>query len=149
MEKQIGNRLKIGLIVTIIVLSAVLAVVWVIAFSSSEFPVFREHRIPPGSFVPGDLQFFYDAYAIISTINIALLIILTLIYVNLYMKTHSTFTIGLVIFALAFLVKDLTSNPLVTSLLGFSAYGLGPFELLPGIFELFALSVLLYLSYKY
>ena len=144
-----GSRVKVGLIFTIIMLAAVLATVWIIAFSTQEFLFFRERRAPPGGFIAGDLEFFYDAFAIISTINIALLLILTLFYVNVYLKTHSTFTVGLVIFALVFLVKDLTSSPLLVSILGYTAYGLGPFELLPGLFECFALSVLLYLSYKY
>jgi len=144
-----GSRVKVGLIFTIIVLAAVLATVWIIAFSPPQFPFFRERRVPPGGFIAGDLEFFYDAFAIISTVNIALLVILTLFYVNIYLKTHSTFTLGLVIFALVFLVKDLTSSPLLTSMWGFTAYGLGPFELLPGLFECFALSVLLYLSYRY
>jgi hypothetical protein len=150
MGKQMSSRLKLGLIVTILVLAAVLATLWVIVFSQPNFPLFGEKRLPPSNdFIPGDLQFFYDAFAIISTVNIAFLVILTLIYVNVYIKTHSTFTIGLVIFALVFLVKDLTSSPLVISLLGYRAYGLGPFELLPGLFEFFALSVLLYLSIRY
>ena len=84
-----------------------------------------------------------------SSINIALLIVLTLIYIDVYRKTHSHFTIGLVIFALAFLMKDLTSNPFVISFFRFRAYGLGPFEFLPGLFEFFALSILLYLSVRY
>jgi hypothetical protein len=144
-----GNRVKIGLIFTIVLLAAVLATIWVIAFSQPQFPFFRERPPPPGGFIAGDLEFFYDAFAIISTVNIALLLVLTLFYVNVYLKTHSTFTVGLIIFALVFLVKDLTSSPLLTSLLGYNAYGLGPFALLPGLFECFALTVLLYLSYRY
>ena len=56
-------------------------------------------------FIPGDFEYFYVAYTIISTINIALLVILALIYINIYIKTRSPFTIGLIIFALVFLVK--------------------------------------------
>jgi hypothetical protein len=54
-----------------------------------------------------------------------------------------------VIFAFVFLVRDLTSSPFVTAMYGFRAYGLGPFVFLPSLFELVALSVLLYLSVKY
>ena len=144
-----GSRVKVGLIFTIIVLAAVLATVWIIAFNTPQFLFFRERPVPPSGFIAGDFEFFYDSFAIISTINVALLVILTVFYLNVYLKTHSTFTVGLIIFALVFLVKDLTSSPLLTSMLGYRAYGLGPFELLPGLFECFALSVLLYLSYKY
>jgi hypothetical protein len=46
-------------------------------------------------------------------------------------------------------MKDLTSNPMIIRAFGFGLYGLGPFALLPDLFELVALSVLLYLSVKY
>ena len=147
MENQMNKRLKIGLIFAILVLVAIFATFWVIALRQPpQFPGFQE-RVPPG-FVAGDLEFFYAANTIISTVNITLLVILIVLYFDIYVKTRSQFTIGLIIFALVFLVKDLTANPLISSLYGFRAYGLGPFELLPGLFEFFALSILLYLSIK-
>lgn len=153
MRNQMNNtKLKLGLIVALLVLVALFATLWVMVTIGRQIPAFEQRRVPPPGFisgVSGDLEFFYAAYTIISTINIALLVILTLIYISIYLKTRSQFTIGLIIFALVFLVKDLTSSPLITSLLGFRAYGLGPFELLPGLFECFALSILLYLSIKY
>ncbi len=148
MEKQMNKRLKLGLIIAILVSVAIFAAFWTI-ISQQQIPGFEQRRVPPPGFISGDFEFFYGAFTIISTVNIALLVILTLIYINIYVKTRSQFTIGLIIFALVFLVKDLTSSPLITSLLGFRAYGLGPFELLPGLFECFALSILLYLSIKY
>lgn len=147
MEKQMNKRLKLGLIIAILLLVALFATFWVL-LNRQQFPGFLESRVPPG-FIPGDLEFFYLANTIISTVNIALLIILIVLYFDIYLKTRSQFTIGLIIFALVFLVKDLTSSPLIMSPLGFRAYGLGPFELLPGLFECFALSILLYLSIKY
>ena len=147
MEKQMDNRLKVGLIFAILIAVAIFATFWVV-IQITHFNEFQPRGLPP-NFIPGDLEFFYAAFTIISTINITVLVILTLIYINIFLKTRSNFTIGLVIFALAFLVKDFTSNPLVMSLFGFRAYGLGPFELLPGLFEFFALFVLLYLSIRY
>ncbi len=145
-----NRRLKIGLIVVVLVAVAIFAAFWAIVLRHNQIPTFQQRRTPPpGSIIPGDLEFFYVAYSVISTINIALLVILTLIYVNIYVKTASRFTIGLIIFALVFLVKDLTASPLITSIYGFRAYGLGPFELLPGLFECVALSVLLFLSIRY
>ena len=150
MEKQMNRRLKLGLIIAALVAVAVFAAFWAIYLRQQHLPGFQQRRVPPpGGFVPGDFEYFYVAFTIISTINIALLVILTLIYLNIYIKTKSNFTIGLIIFALAFLVENLTSSPLVTSLYGFRAYGLGPFEFLPGLFEFFALTILLYLSIKY
>jgi hypothetical protein len=152
MEKQMNKskfRLALAiLLVAMLVLIAVLAAFWVIV-GQPMFPGLQQRQAPPTGIISGDFEFFYGAYTIISTLNIALLVLLTTSYIDIYIKTRSQFTIGLIIFALVFLVKDLTSSPLIMSLLGFRAYGLGPFEFLPGLFECFALSILLYLSIKY
>jgi hypothetical protein len=149
MEKQMNKRLKFGLIIVILVAVAVFAAFWALVLRQQQIPAFEQIRGPPPRSIPGDFQYFYVANTIISTINIALLAILALIYFNIYIKTRSQFTIGLIIFALVFLVQNVTSSPFITSPFGFRAYGLGPFEFLPGLFEFIALSVLLYLSIKY
>ena len=143
-----SHKARFGLIVAILVAVAILATFWTIVITQPSIQV--ERRLPPpGGFIAGDLEYFYIVFTVLSTINIALLVILLLTYVNIYAKTRSPFTIGLIIFALAFLMKDLTSSPFVAGLFSFRAYGLGPFVFLPGIFEFAALSVLLYLSIKY
>jgi hypothetical protein len=146
-ENQMSSRLKLGLILAILVAAAIFAAFWVTTMILP--PSFPVRRGPTGGFVPGDFEYFYFAYTIISTINIALLVILLITFVNIYNKTRSPFTIGLIIFAAAFLMKDIASSPFVTGLFGFIAFGLGPFVFLPGIFEFAALSVLLYLSVRY
>jgi hypothetical protein len=143
-----SNRFKIGLILTVLIAVAVVAALW--ALVAINEPPLQTRRTPPsGGFIPGDFEYFYVAFTIISTINITLLVIVLLSYVNIYMKTRSSFTIALIIFALAFLLKDIASHPFVVGLFSFRAYGLGPFAFLPGLFELAALSVLLYLSVRY
>jgi len=148
MENRMNKRLRFGLIVAILTIVAVLAAFWAFTFIQQHAGFFARRVSPPG-FIQGDLQFFYVANTIISTINIALLVILIVTYADIYVKTRSPFTVGLVIFALVFLVKDLTSSPFITSLYGFRAYGLGPFAFLPSLLELVALLVLLYLSIRY
>ena len=135
------------LLVAMLALVAVLAAFWFINMNR-QFPSFQERRAPSGV-VPGDFEYFYAAFTIISTLNIALLVLLITVYFDIYRKTKSPFTVGLIIFAGVFLIKDLTSSPLIISLLGYRAAGLGPFEFLPGLFEFVALTVLLYLSIKY
>jgi hypothetical protein len=145
-----NKRLRIGLVVAIVAAAAILAAIWALeVFEPVTLSPFQTRTQPPGGFIPGDLEYFYAAFTVISTINIALLIILVLIYADIYNKTRSQFTIGLIIFALVFLIKDLFSSPFVIGLFSFRAYGLGPFAFLPGLFELAALSVLLYLSIRY
>ncbi|MCW3996026.1 MAG: hypothetical protein NWE98_07760 [Candidatus Bathyarchaeota archaeon] len=142
------NRLKIGLVATVLIAVAILAAFW--AMSMFPQPPFEPRRIPgQGGYIPGDFEFFYVAFTIISTINIAMLVILLLTYINIYSKTRSPFTVGLIIFATVFLIKDFTSSPIIAGLFSFRAVGLGPFVFLPGILEFAALSVLLYLSIRY
>ena len=142
-----NKHVKIGLIFGILVVVALLAALFV-TIRLPQFSGIGARRTPSG-FIPGDYEFFYVANTILSTVNVALLVILIVLYVDIYVKTRSPFSLGLVIFALVFLVKDLTSSPFVSSLYGFRAYGLGPFEFLPSLFEFLALSILLYLSVRY
>ena len=78
-----------------------------------------------------------------------LLSVLVFIYINIYNKTKSEFTIGLIILSTVLLLNAITSNPWVYRMFGFRAYGLGPFAMLPELFTCIALSVLLYLTLKY
>lgn len=100
---------------------------------------------PPPS---GDIEVFYTIKTVISSINLTLLVFLLVTYVDIYRKTKSEFTIGLMIFAMVLLLYALSSNPLVHQLFGFRAFGLGPFAMLPDLFTLAALITLLYLTYK-
>ena len=147
MENQMNNKLKIGLVLTVLIIVAILAAFWAITLLHQ--PILIRRLPPPGGFVAGDFEIFYVAFTIISTINIALLVIVLLTYINIFSKTRSPFTIGLIIFALAFLLKDISSHPFVVGLFSFRAYGLGPFAFLPALFEAAALSALLYLSLRY
>ncbi|MEM1582619.1 MAG: hypothetical protein QXK89_08945 [Candidatus Bathyarchaeia archaeon] len=102
---------------------------------------------PPGIFIP-DMELFYTVKAVISTVNVALVLMLLFIYVDVYRKTKAQFSIGLTIFSLVLLFYTLSSNPFMQMLFGFRAFGLGPFAMLPDIFAFAALTVLLYLSLK-
>jgi hypothetical protein len=97
---------------------------------------------------PGDIELFYTVKTAFSSINTALLICLLVIYVDIYRKTKSEFTIGLLIFSMVLLFYALSSNPLVHSTFGFRALGLGPFAMLPDLFTFIALIILLYLTLK-
>ena len=104
--------------------------------------------ISPDRIMPGDLEIFYTAKTVISSVNAVLLLSLLAIYIDLYGKVRSEFTLGLIIYNLALLLYALTSNPLLHMGLGFIGSGLGPFAMLPDLFTLIASGVLLYLSQK-
>jgi hypothetical protein len=154
MNSHMNKNVKIWLVITVTLIAiALLAAFWAsysvsfpFSFSPTEFP---ERRLPDLDEIRGDFEFFYVAQTILSTVNVALLIFLLTTYIDIYKKTRSQFTFGLIIFSLVFLLRTLTANPLFMWVFGFRAFGLGPFALLPDLFELVALSVLLYLSAKY
>jgi len=147
MNKNPRTWLLVLLIPTLVVV-ALLAALW--ATSTVWFPRFPwEPRERPPYGIPGDIEFFYIAKTVVSTINVTLSIFLLLIYVDIYRKTRSEFTIGLIIFSAVFLLNALASNPFVIRAFGFWPLGLGPFAMLPDLFTLGALAVLLYLSVRY
>src|SRR4030042_1722512 len=147
MEPRMNRNIKIWLVViSTLAAIAILAAFWASSvFPSSLFP----QRPQPPEGVRFDFEFFYIAQTVLSTVNVALLCYLLTTYVDIYRKTKSQFTLGLILFSLVFLLRTLTANPLFMSIFGFMAFGLGPFALLPDLFEFLALTVLLYLTLKY
>jgi hypothetical protein len=142
-----NRSLKITLIFVILGLVSVVTAFWAIINGPfSEIPPFV--RRPP-MFIPGDIELYYTVQTVVSTLNVALLIILLATYVNMYAKTKAEFTIGLIVFSAVMLLNSLFSAPFLRLGFGFSSYGLGPFAMLPDLFTFAALSVLLYLTLKY
>ena len=143
------NLKFLALLVIVLALASLAIVIASYQFYSQEttnplFPFGRPFRLNPA-----DLEFYYFARTVFSTINIVLLIVLIINYASIFIKTKSEFTVGLLLFAAFFLMKDIAWSPFVVSIAGFNVFGLGPFAFLPDLFELVALSVLLYLSIKY
>ena len=134
------------ILLSILVVVAILAATW--AASTFWYPRFPWQPRPPYE-IPGDIEFYYIAKTVVSTINITMLIFLLILYADIYKKTRSEFTIGLIIFSATLLLYAFVSNPIVISIFGFRIFGLGPFALLPDLFTFAALIVLLYLSIKY
>lgn len=118
-------------------------------FESSILSRFRDWEIIPPPNIPiPDIEVFYTAKSVISTVNVALVLVLLLIYVDVYRKTKAQFSVGLIIFSLVLLFYTLSSNPFMHMLFGFRAFGLGPFAMLPDALTFAALIILLYLSLK-
>jgi hypothetical protein len=148
MNRNLRNWLILATLIVVTIWVAIVAVLWVTStFRLPPYP-WEPHRRPPEN-IRGDIELFYTVGTVISTINVTLSVFLLLIYVSIYRKTRSEFTIGLMIFSAVFLLNALVSNPLVIWAFGFGLFGLGPFALLPDLFTFGALAVLLYLSVKY
>jgi hypothetical protein len=95
-----------------------------------------------------DLELFYTIKTIVSSVNVTILVFLLITYFNIYRKTQSEFTAGLILFSMVLLLYAMVSNPIVQVAFGYRAFGLGPFAMLPDLFSLIALTVLLYLTLK-
>ena len=149
MEHRMNQNTRIWLFLAILTVVAILAALW--ATSGIWFPRFLFERHGPFPEIPEDIEFFYSADTVVSSVNVTLSVFLLITYIGIYRKTRSEFTIGLIIFSLVFFLNALASNPFVIWAFGFQPpwLGLGPFVLLPDLFTFVALVVLLYLSLKY
>ena len=102
---------------------------------------------PPPPLPPdpaGDLYMRMEV--IVSLVNTGMILPLLFSYVKLYREIGSRFTLALILLMLVLLLDTLTSNPVLHTLFGFRAYGIGPFGLIPDLFTTAALMVLVYLN---
>jgi len=149
MKNQMNRKLGIWLILIGLIAVAILSGVWaILTFNDFGSRVFPFSPLRPEINL-ANLAFFYIARTVFSTVNIAILSILIGNYAVIYTKTRSQFTIGLLIFAIVFLIKDIAASPFVIGVFRYSLSGLGPFALIEPLLELTALSVLLYLTIEY
>jgi len=149
MNNRMNKNLRNLLILVTLIVVAILAALW--ATSTIWYPRYPFNPFGPHEpeRIQGDIELFYTIQTIVSTINVTLSTFLLLIYISIYRKTRSEFTIGLTIFSGVFLMNAVALNPFVQWAFGFRAFGLGPFAMLPDLFTLAALAVLLYLSIEY
>lgn len=124
----------------VVVLSVVLAAAVGLALA--------EWLLPPlaGTGMQGMSGFYLRMKSVITTINLALCVVLIASYLRMYLEVRSRFTLGLVFVMFTMLVYAATSNPLVHAVSGFCLSGLGPFTMMPDLFAMAALGILLYLS---
>jgi hypothetical protein len=144
MEKRMQKSLTTLVVIATLIAVALATTAWAVSAYYQPFAPLRTPPALPNN--PGDFEFFYIAKTAVSSVNIALLIFILISNVYIFRKTRSKFTFGLLIFSVAFLLKDLTASPIVIWAFGYRLVGLGPFAFLPDLFEFVVLSVLLYLS---
>ena len=132
------NRSLAGIIVVALIVGAI---AYVLA-SQGSFTIGRGM----GQHQSGDYVIYYQIKAVLASVNAFLLISLSSIYWKVYSDTGLEFSLGLVIFSFALLLYSIVSNPLLVSVAGFRASGLGPFAMLPDLFTCIASFTLLYIS---
>jgi small-conductance mechanosensitive channel len=140
MKKVSNVYLVFGLIIIAVVIGVLMAIA---------FPLPKPPYQPPGSQQqpsPSDIEAFYIAKTVISIVNTALIIALLYIYAKIYRNIESRFTAGLILTMFVLLLYAISSNPLLQVLVGFRAFGMGPFAMIPDMFATAALVILLYLS---
>lgn len=90
---------------------------------------------------------FHEIYAASNFINMVLLIVLIYLFLQDYRKVRSSFTLGLVIFAVVLFINALLSCPSLLYLFsGYEACPYEPYHAAASAFETIALVVLLYIS---
>ena len=89
-----------------------------------------------------------DAGIVLSTVSVALLVALLVLYSRTYQETKAKFTLGLVFFLSALLLQTLLSSPMLFRMFGHALGMLAPFVLIAELFKVAALAIFLYLSLK-
>jgi len=104
--------------------------------------------LPPvaGTGMQGQSGFYLRTKSVMTTINMALAMVLIAGYLKLYSEVRSRFTLGLLLAMFSLFIYAATSNPLVHAFSGFCLSGLGPFTMIPDLFAAVALGILVYLS---
>jgi hypothetical protein len=136
-----------SLLVTLIT-SITLAVIAGVILSGLMIEDLLSHHSPieiPPNLLPAVL-FGMTLKTVVTFVNIALLLLLLGIYVDIYRHLKSNFTAGLVLLILVLLMNALTSNPLLFLRIGNPMVGFGEGFIIPDLFTTIALIVLFYLS---
>lgn len=99
-----------------------------------------------GRFHPFPSNPVFGYHVVFTTIEVALLIALVVIYGRMYVETKANFALGLVFVLFALLVQTLLSNPVLEDLIGTPPIGPGYLTPAADVFTIGAYTVFLYLS---
>ncbi len=141
MEKDTRNAIIVLMIVVAAIVGAVFGNLMATQFDRED-PPDRE------DIEKGDYTIYRTMAAAVATVNLVIALVLILLYLEVYRDVKSDFTVGLIMVTMSFMLYALFSNPLIHSVFGFRAFGLGPFAIIPNFFAMIAMSTLLYLSLK-
>jgi len=95
---------------------------------------------------PPEFETFENFGLILSTLNVALLVALLVIYARMYSDTGASFALGFVLVLGALLAETIVGSPVLFRLFAIPPGGQTPFLLLAETFKAAALAIFLYLS---
>jgi hypothetical protein len=141
MEKDTRNAIIVLMIVVAAIVGAVFGNMMENQFEREDPPDREELE-------KKDSTIYRTLTAAVATVNLVIATGLLVLYIEVYRDVKSDFTVGLIMVTISFILYALFSNPLIHSVFGFRAFGLGPFAIIPNVFAMIAMSTLLYLSQK-
>lgn len=89
-----------------------------------------------------------DLATIVSVVNILFLIALLVVYVKNYLKLKAPISLGLILFALLFLIQNLGAVYCQNEMIEFYSKPIANFAFILNVFEALGLASLVYISYK-
>jgi len=95
---------------------------------------------------PPEFETFENFGLILSTLNVALLVALLVIYARMYSDTGASFALGFVLVLGALLAETVVGSPVLFRLFAIPPGGQTPFLLLAETLKAAALAIFLYLS---
>jgi len=113
---------------------------YAIASESAEFPRFGRFGQPIGP------DLYLEFHVILSTIGMALLVALIIIYARTYLQTKANFILGLLVVLFALLLQSLLSYPILLELEVAPGFAIAFFSPVADVFTIIAYTVFLYLS---
>ncbi len=116
------------------------AISYYFASQSADFPRFGRLGETPGA------DAYLEFHIILSTVGMALLIALILVYARTYRQTRANFILGLLVVLFALLLQSLLTYPLLLELELTPRFAFAVFSPVADIFTIIAYAVFLYLS---
>jgi hypothetical protein len=139
-QKKSGKLVgKLWVPVVIFVGTLLGIVAYEIAVEISGFPHFG-----PGRFVGADV--FLEFHIILSTVGIALLVALLVVYARTYVQTKANFILGLLVVLFALLLQSVLTYPVLLELEVAPGFAIEVFSPVADVFTIIAYTVFLYLS---
>lgn len=145
-QQEDGNKRKgirpskVWVPVAIFLGAVIGAISYYVASQSADFPRFGGVGEAPGA------DAYLEFHIILSTVGMALLVALILVYARTYRQTRANFILGLLVVLFALLLQAVLTYPLLLELELTPRFAFAVFSPVADIFTIIAYAVFLYLS---